>query len=216
MSMERIKAILFDIDGTLLNTTELIYQAFEHSLKTHGHKVVGRDKMGVSMGKSLEDCYLDFAPNGDILVLSKTHNEFQLKNPHLAEGFPDTIETLKKLRSLGFRMVGITNRWKSSGSLSVKHTGLDKFLEFVLYRDDVPKLKPNPEPILEALKRLKVGKDEAVMVGDTFADIECGRNAGVHTVGVTYGFGGEHIKNFEPDFLIDNLSELVKIVGEVD
>jgi pyrophosphatase PpaX len=109
------KGILFDIDGTLLNTTELIYQAFEHSLKAHGHKVLERNLMARSMGKSLEDCYLDFAPSGDILVLSQTHNQFQLKNPHLAKVFPDTIKTLKKLKALGIKVAGITNRWKSSG-----------------------------------------------------------------------------------------------------
>lgn len=149
-----IKVVLFDIDGTLLNTTELIYQAFEHSLKTHGHKVLSREKMAITIGKSLEDCYLDFAPNGDPILLSKTHNEFQLKNTHLAITFPDTIETLGKLKDLGLKMAGITNRWKSNGILSVKHTGIDKFLEFVWFRDDVKKLKPDREPIKKALKVL--------------------------------------------------------------
>lgn len=207
-----MKAILFDIDGTLLNTTELIYQAFEHSLKKYGHPVLKRSKMAESIGKSLEDCYLDFAPNGDIKLLSKFHNEFQLQNPQLAEVFPDTIPTLEKLRNLGFKMAGITNRWKSSGILSVKHTGLDKYLEFVLYRDNVPKLKPNPEPIFLALEKLGIEKDKAVMVGDSEVDILCGKNAGVKTVGVTYGFGGEHVRNFSPDSTIDSLSELPEIL----
>jgi len=207
-----IKAVLFDIDGTLLNTAELIYQAFEHSLKTHGHKVLSREKMAMTIGKSLEDCYLDFAPEGDINLLSKTHNEFQLKNPQLAEVFPDTLQTLEKLKSLGYKMVGITNRWKSSGVLSIKHTGLDKYLEFVLYRDDVKKLKPDPEPIKKALKTLGFKKEGAVMVGDSEIDVLCGKNAGVKTIGVTFGFGGEHIKNFSPDFIIDELSELSEIL----
>lgn len=207
-----IKTILFDIDGTLLNTTELIYQAFEHSLKTNGHEVLSRKQMSSTIGKSLEDCYLDFAPDGDINLLSKTHDEFQLKNPHLAEVFPDTIRTLEKLKSLGFKMAGITNRWKSSGVLSIKYTGLDKYLKFVLYRDDVKKLKPDPEPIFRALGMLDIKKDEAVMVGDSEIDVECGKNAGVKTVGVTYGFGGEHIRNFSPDFVIDNISELPEIL----
>ncbi|HLC87820.1 MAG TPA: HAD-IA family hydrolase [Patescibacteria group bacterium] len=207
-----IKAILFDIDGTLLNTTELIYRAFEHSLKTNGHKVLGRKKMAGTIGKSLEDCYLDFAPDGNIELLSKTHNEFQLKNPHLAEVFPDTLKTLEKLKSLGFKMAGITNRWKSSGILSIKHTGLDKYLEFVLYRDDVKELKPSPKPIFRALKMLKAQADDAVMVGDSEIDMACGKNASVKTIGVTYGFGGEHIRNFSPDFVIDSLSELPEIL----
>lgn len=207
-----IRAVLFDIDGTLLNTTELIFQAYEHSLKTHGHKIVERNIMAKSIGKSLEDCYLDFAPKGDPVLLSKTHNEFQIKNPHLAEVFPDTFRILKKLKKMGFKMAGITNRGKESGILSIKHTGLDKLLDFVLYREDVKKLKPNPEPVLQALKKLKIQKDEAIMVGDSFIDIECGKNAGVKTVGVTYGFGGEHVKKFSPDFAVDNLSQLPEIL----
>lgn len=208
----KLKAVLFDVDGTLLNTTELIYQAFEHSLKTHGHKVLGREEMAATIGNSLEDCYLDFAPNGDPVLLSKTHNEFQLKNTDLAIAFPDTIETLGKLKEMGFKMAGITNRWKSSGVLSVKHTGIDKYLEFVLYRDDVRKLKPDPEPIKKALKNLGLKKDQAIMIGDSNVDVLCGKNAGVETIGVTFGFGGEQIKNFSPDFIIDKLSELPEIL----
>jgi pyrophosphatase PpaX len=207
-----IKAVLFDIDGTLLNTKELIYQAFEHSLKTHGHKVVNRNVMSGSIGKSLEDCYLDFAPNGDIKLLSKTHNEFQLKNPDLAVPFPETLKSLETLKGLDFKMAGITNRWKSSGSLSVKLTGIDKYLKFVLFRDDVKKHKPDPEPVFKALEKLKCKPENAVMVGDSEVDILCGRNAGVKTVGVTFGFIGEKIRNFEPDFLVDNLSELPEIL----
>lgn len=207
-----IKAVLFDIDGTLLNTAELIYQAFEHSLKINGQKVLARRKMAASIGKSLEDCYLDFAPNGDPIVLSKTHNEFQLKNPHLAALFPDTLKTLERLKNLGFKMAGITNRWKSSGELSVKHAGLDKYLDFVLFRDDVKKLKPDPQPVFQALEKLKIKKEEAVLAGDSEVDILCGRNAGIKTVGVTFGFLGEKIRNSSPDYVIDSLSELPEIL----
>lgn len=207
-----IKTVLFDIDGTLLNTAELIYQAFEHSLKINGHQVLARRKMAASIGKSLEDCYLDFAPNGDPVILSKTHNQFQLKNSHLAELFPDTIKTLERLKNLGFKMAGITNRWKSSGELSVKHTGLDKYLEFVLFRDDVKKLKPDPQPVFQALEKLKIKKEEAVLAGDSEVDILCGRNAGIKTVGVTFGFLGEKIRNSSPDYVIDSLSELPEIL----
>lgn len=207
-----IKTVLFDIDGTLLNTAELIYQAFEHSLKINGQKVLARRKMAVSIGKSLEDCYLDFAPNGNPVVLSKNHNEFQLKNSHLAELFPDTLKTLEQLKHLGFKMAGITNRWKSSGKLSVKHTGLDKYLDFVLFRDDVEKLKPDPQPVFQALEKLKIKKEEAVLAGDSEVDILCGRNAGIKTVGVTFGFLGEKIRNSSPDYVIDSLSELPEIL----
>lgn len=207
-----IKTVLFDIDGTLLDTAELIYQAFEHSLKLHGHHVIARQKMAISIGKSLEDCYLDFAPNGDPIVLSKTHNEFQLKNPHLAELFPDTLKTLEQLKNLGFKMAGITNRWKSSGTLSIKLTGLNNYLEFVLFRDDVKKLKPDPQPVYQALNRLGIAKEKAVFVGDSEVDILCGKNAGIKTVGVTSGFAGEKIRNFGPDFVIDSLSGLPEIL----
>ena len=125
-----IKAVLFDIDGTLLDTSELLYQAFEYAIKSQGLVPPSREKMSKVIGVSLEKCYLSFAPAGDNKKLCKLHNEFQLENPHLSKLFPQTIEVLKALKEKGIKTTGITNRWESTAGISVKRAGLLKYLLF--------------------------------------------------------------------------------------
>lgn len=207
-----IKAILFDIDGTLLDTSELLYQAFEYAIKSQGLVPPSREEMSKVIGVSLEKCYLAFAPLGNNALLCKAHNEFQLENPHLSKLFPETVPVLIKLKEMGLKLVGITNRWKSTAEVSIKRAKLDKYLDFVNYRDGFKNIKPDPEMLLHAIQKLGMNKDEAVMVGDTAIDIEAARGAGIKSVGVTYGFLGQEIAKEKPDFVIDNLSQLLKIL----
>lgn len=208
-----IKAILFDIDGTLLDTTELLYQAFEYAIKSQNLKPPSRKEMSKVIGVSLENCYLAFAPSGDNQLLCKTHNEFQIKNPHLSKLFPKTTESLKKLKRKGIKLAGITNRWRSTAEVSIKRSNLDQYLEFINYRDGFTNIKPDPEMLHHAMEKLGVSKDEAIMVGDTAIDIKAAKDAGIKSVGVTYGFLGKDISKEEPDFLIDELSELPDLLS---
>lgn len=208
-----IRAILFDIDGTLLDTTELLYQAFEHSIKSQGLVPPTRDEMSKVIGVSLEKCYLAFASSGDNALFCKIHNQFQLENPQLAKSFPNTIKVLKKLKELGVRSVGITNRWASTAKVSAERTGILEYLEFINYRDGFEKIKPDPDMLVDAINKLGVKKDEVLMVGDTAIDIEAAKAADMESVGVTYGFLGEEIKDLNPDFIIDDLDELIEIVS---
>lgn len=85
-------------------------------------------------------------------------------------------------------------------------------LDVIINADDVKNHKPHPEPIKKALRKLGALSESAVMVGDTDVDVLAGKNAGVVTIGVTYGFHGEKIRKSNPDFLIDDISEILKIV----
>lgn len=208
-----MQAILFDIDGTLLDTTELLYQAFEYAIKSQNLKPSSRKEMSKVIGVSLEKCYLAFAPSGDNQLLCKTHNEFQIKNPYLSKLFPKTTETLKKLKRKGIKLAGITNRWKRTAEVSIKRSKLNQYLEFVNYRDGFMNIKPNPDMLHDAIKKLGVSKDEVILVGDTAVDIKAAKDAGIKSVGATYGFLGKDIFKEKPDFLINELSELPDLLS---
>lgn len=212
--MRDIKAVLFDIDGTLLDTTELLYQAFEYAIKSQNLKPPSRKQMSKVIGVSLENCYLTFAPSGDNQLLCKTHNEFQIKNSHLSKLFPKTTEVLKKLKRKGIKLAGITNRWRSTAEISIKRSNLDQYLEFINYRDGFTNIKPDPEMLHHAIEKLGVSKDEAIMVGDTAIDIKAAKDAGIKSVGVTYGFLGKSIVELKPDFIIDNIDELPELFSD--
>lgn len=209
----QLRAILFDVDGTLLDTTEFIYQGFEHALRMHGYPARDRADFARVMGRTLSAGYLELAPGCDDAVLCQTHRAFQTQNLHLARPYPDAVVVLRTLRDAGLRLAAITTRSRHTSTDTLILAGLAEYLDVVLSFEDVTNIKPHPEPLLLALDRLDVPPDAALMVGDTDADILAGRAAGVRTVGVTYGFHGPEVAGHAPDALIDALAELLPLVG---
>ncbi len=207
-----MKAILFDVDGTLLDTREFIFRAFEHVFRLHDLPHLTREDVLVIGGKSLEDCYAILAPEREAAVLCKTHRTFQEQNMDLGQLFPNTLDTLKKLKQTGIQMGAVTNRYRQTGLRSLTHSGLLPFLDVVIAGDDVTYPKPHPEGLDKALKQLNVVPEDAAMVGDSPGDIEAGKSAGTITVAATYGFSSkDHLATFNPDHAIDDISEMVSI-----
>lgn len=202
-------AILFDVDGTLLDTTEYIYGAFEYSLKKHTLPVLPRSEMKKMMGKSLEDCYKVFAKQNDVRALMTDHHVFQVGHPELSHVYDGTIKTLTKLRATGYRLAAITSRAGKIVFETLKNAKIDHFFEVIITFDDVKKEKPDPEGILKALARMGISPHEAIMVGDSPVDIEAGKSAGTLTIGATYGFHGAKIAKSQPDYVIGGIGEIL-------
>lgn len=207
-----MKAVLFDLDGTIIDTTEFIFQAYEHTLKTHGFKVTKREILSPHIGRGLAIIYNEIAPGGDTEVLIETHKTFQAKNLHLVNNFQNTAEILKILKRKKIKIGIVTSRLKNTKA-TLAAAGLKvNLFDVIITADEVKNTKPHPEGVLLALKKLKIKPSNAILVGDAIHDIEMGKNAGVKTVGVTYGFGGEGVRDAKPDFIIDDLRELPKVL----
>lgn len=208
----KVKAVLFDLDGTLLDTTEFIFQAYEHTLSLHGIKNVARKELTGHIGKGLKVIYSKIAPTFDTPTLMEAHDKFQSRNFHLVKSFPNVLEVINKLKKK--YNLGIVTSRRHSTRTTLKTGGLDpKIFDVIVTADDIENLKPHPEGVILALRELKVKPEEAILIGDATVDIEMGKNAGVKTVGVTYGFGGKDIAKAKPDYLIDDIGELPGILG---
>ena len=208
----KVKAVIFDLDGTLLDTKEFVFQAYEHSLSLHRLEATKREIMAPLIGQRIEAIYQIIAPTGDNKLLIESHFAFQAKNFHLVKSFPNILEVIIKLKKLGIKIGIVTTRLQNTKQ-TLKIGGLEpKLFDVIITGDEVIKAKPDPEGIFLALKKLKVKPAEALMVGDGAADIEMAKNAKVKTVGVTWGFGGRNIKNSKPDYLIDKIEELLTLL----
>lgn len=206
-----IKAILFDLDGTLVDTTEFIYQAYEYVLSLHGFEVIKRNRLAPYIGRSLQSIYQEIAPEGNVHLLMETHTNFQAKNFHLVKSFPSISEIIDKLKRLGFKLGIVTSRYKNAHQ-TLEAAGIQNTFDVIITADDVTRSKPDPQGIFLALKSLKLKPNQALFVGDAKADIEMGKNAEVKTVAVTYGFGGKDIKNSNPDYVIDDIGKLLEVL----
>ena len=210
--MNKIKAVLFDIDGTLLDTTEFILQSFEHTFRSYGLPVPSRADIALQVGQSLKHCYEHFNTGIDVADLCETHRKFQVKNLQLSKPYANTFRTLEKLKRGGIRLAAVTARGSLTAKKTLELAGIDKFFELILTGDDVARLKPDPEAFIKAMEILKIEKSDTIIVGDTDSDILAGKSAGISTIGVTYGFHGERINDSNPDFVVDDISEIVPII----
>lgn len=205
------KAVLFDVDGTLLDTWDFVYLAVKHTLKTEG-KSVTEENIKNAMGRTLAEYYKTLLPDIDPKNLVKLHREFQEVNYSLIKSFPKVRKTLKNLKKSGYLLVAISNRARESVRRSLKLSKIYSLFNLILTPEDVKHAKPHKEHIHKALTNLVVRPQDAYMVGDTDQDILAGRAAGVKTVGVTYGFWGKDIAKHKPDYLIDKIEDLLKIL----
>lgn len=208
------KAVFFDVDGTLLDTTEYIYQAFDHSLNHYKHPLVSRQIMQLSVGKPLEDCYRDFTKLEKVIDLMEHHKEFQRNNVELVKAYPHTVSTLEHLRSKGMSIAAITSRSKESTIKSLQYAEVYPLIDYFVALEDVATPKPDPEGVLKAMNFFSVQSHEVIMVGDSPVDVEAGRNAKTRTIGASYGFHGERIRESLPDMVIKDISELISFIGE--
>lgn len=210
--MKNFEAILFDIDGTLLNTKELVYQAYEYTFQLHNLSAIPRDELGKMIGKPLENIYKHFAPSYDTSSLCEIHRTFQINNLYLSVPFPNTKDTLNKIKEAGIKIAAITSRSQRTSIRTLELASIKDKIDVVISGEDGGKHKPDPESLLRALKQLGVKPEKAAMVGDTDVDILAGKNAKTKTIGVTYGFHGKRIVKSNPDYVIDDIAEIIPII----
>lgn len=211
-NMKKFDAALFDLDGTLLNTQRFILSVFNHTLKHHGFPEVSWEVLRPNVGKPLEDCYQFVSGTKEVEKFIEVHKAFQKNNLHLSEPFEHALDTLRAFLAAGLHMAVVTSR----GSLSVEGTlelaNLREYFDVLITADDARHLKPHPEPVLKALALLRIEPEKAVMIGDTEFDILAGKSAGISTIGVTYGFGGDAITQREPDYLVSDIRHILPII----
>ncbi len=214
--MAKIDAVIFDADGTLLDTREFIFVALERTLGDHGHIVPSRDEFTKYMGAHLADMYAALAPDGDVAKLVEHHRELHSGELlYLVAAYEGLHELLSHIREQGMKLGICTNRGAGARDL-LRQIGVLKDFDVVVTADDVKNHKPDPEGLLQALENIGVAAARAVMVGDTTADVGAGKNAGVaFTIGLTHGFtSAETLREAGADYIADHLSEIPDILAK--
>ena len=210
---QMIEAVLFDLDGVIINSFESWYRAFNAMLRRYGREEISREEFkvkcwGPDLKHNLEAWDLD-EEAGQYCV------DKQLELVDLIELFPDAKEVLSRIRHKYKYKVGlVTNTPKKNVVRILEHFQLAKFFDVVVTGDDVREGKPNAEMVIEACSRLKVKPENAILVGDTESDFQAGKSAGCTVIGV--GVGAKSGVNTDTDIEIDihiaNLNELLSLV----
>jgi pyrophosphatase PpaX len=212
-----IKAVVFDIDGTLIDTSEFIYQAYEHTIKFHDYPARTREDIATQIGKKIEDCYAFLTPGADYETLIKTHTEFQAANIALIQVFSNVAQIIEQLKASGLK-VGLWTGRRHHIVESLINCGLEpSAFDCIVDATMTIKGKPDPEGLLITLKKLKVTPDMAIMVGDAGLDIAAGKKGKVAaTIGLTHGFGTrEELEQEQADFILDSLDDIQTVISKL-
>lgn len=196
------KAILFDLDGTLIDSIELIVRCFQHTVQTHLGYLIAREEILKYIGVPLRSELERLAP-GRCEELIKTYREMQFgPEGDSIQLFPGVVEVLTKLHQRKIPLGIVTSKAKAGTekAMELLHD-LPGIFQVVVTVEDVANHKPHPEPLLFAAAQLKVAPENTWYVGDSHYDMRAANSAGMLPIGVTWGVGSR-----------DQLSDFTHIV----
>ena len=185
--MIKKKHVLFDFDGTLINTNEIIIDSWQAVFKHYLGQPGDRDRIYASFGEPLKETMMEFFPGVDQDEAISIYRKYQKENfEDKIDLFPGMIDLIKDLRETGRTTSIVTSRLRTTTLQYLDRFGIADLFDVIVTCDDTDKHKPDPEPVLTALKKLGATPDEAIFLGDTRFDIGCANNAGVESVLVTW------------------------------
>jgi pyrophosphatase PpaX len=206
-----LRAVLFDLDGTLIDSIALIVAAMHHAFSGFDGAVPADAEWMAGIGTPLTKQLALYARGAaELELLRDRYRAYQtIHHDTAVREFPGTTETLTALETRGLAMALVTSKNDLLAQRGLDLTGLARFIKVVVGADAVTKHKPEPEPVLLALERLAVAPDEAVLVGDSPHDIAAGNAAGVATIAALWGpFTREQIAVARPRHFISHIREL--------
>jgi HAD superfamily hydrolase (TIGR01509 family) len=190
-------AILFDLDGVLVDSFDAWLAALNDALKYFNYKELTKDEFidrywGHDLFDNIEKMNLTYE-------VGEACNKSYKNHIDKIKIYPDTIDILTKFDK--YRKGVITNTPKDSATLVLKQFNIYRYFEFVLTSNDVKKSKPDPEIVIKSCTLLNLDPSEVILIGDTKSDVEAGRAAGCKVIGI----------NVEADYKIKKLSELTEL-----
>ena len=214
------KAILFDLDGTLIDTTSLILACFDYSWRTVAGQSHDREALVATFGMPLREalsslaaiqgCGLDEDKAERLLSEYRSYN--LANHDSMVREFPGARQAMAKLKERGYLVGVVTSKGRELGRRGLELCSLDSFLDVAIFLEDTDHHKPRPEPVLKALERLSARPGLAAYVGDSRHDLIAGRAAGVRTVAALWGPAPrESLEQEHPDFSAQSIEDLLEI-----
>jgi phosphoglycolate phosphatase-like HAD superfamily hydrolase len=213
-----IRLIIYDLDGTLIDSTEAIVETFNRVVEEQGEHSCPRGEIEEMIGLPLTEMFKRVLPTDKHCDVQACWNRFieiyADVGPKKTRIFPGVPETLAHFKEAGYLQSVATTKRGDVASRLLHKLGLRDYFDLVLGINDVAQPKPAPDVINLTLKRLSVKPQEAVFIEDTTIGLEAGVRAGVHTVGVTTGTHDmDRLAALHPDYIIDGLHELKKLIS---
>lgn len=207
-----IQTVLFDLDGTILDSNELIYASFLHTFNHYKYSFTKEEIMSFN-GPPLIETFTNIDPERAELMIETYRKHNHEVHHDYVKLFPNVIETIEVLKDNQIQMGIVTAKMRESVNMGLEITGLDRYFETIVTIDDVTHPKPHPESVIKAMTALNGEPSTTLMVGDNYHDIQAGQNAGVRTAGVAWSLKGrDFLASYHPTYMLEDMRDLLEIV----
>ncbi len=217
--MKKLDTILFDLDGTLINTNDIIVRSFRATFTRHFPEVEVTDKDIYSfIGPTLEQTFSKYTKNPFIIQdMIDSYREFyvvfEIGN---FEIYPNVYEVVKDLKEKGYNLGILTSKFKIAAWPSFTHYKLDDLFDSFTALEHVEHPKPHRNAVDTALSHFPNHK-EVIMIGDNQGDILAGKNAGIYSAGVAWSFkGAHHLMEVNPDFMLADMKDIYRVLNLIE
>ena len=214
----RPMAVLFDLDGTLIDSIQLILNSAKHAFRDRDGHVPSDAEWITGIGIPLATMFRRYArDDADVDALIAKYREYQLANhDRLVKGYDQVVETVDFIRAAGHPVAVVTSKTGWLAKRGLDHVGLGPHFDVIVGCDICQRHKPDPEPVHIALEKLGYEPRDAAFVGDSVYDVEAGNAAGVTTIAALWGpFSREHLAASRPTFFLDRMADLPSLLSQV-
>ena len=217
-SIDKIKLVIFDFDGTLGDTRQTIVTTMQMTIEALALPERSDSDCASTIGLPLAECFSNLfpeLPTETIRQCADTYRTIFSGNvmAFKPNAFPGIVDALASLKRQGCIITIASSRSHDSLVELIHNLGLSDYVSLLIGADDVIHAKPHPEPVLKTLSAFSVEASNAIVVGDMTVDISMGVHAGTRTCGVTWGNGKRSdLEKAGADFIIDNMKDLIAIV----
>ena len=215
--MTGIRSVLFDLDGTLIDSERLILASYRHAMQTHLGHVPPEETWLATIGQPLVVQMKMYArTKEEVPALIRTYVEHNMAHhDDLVRPFPDMRDVVKTVRDAGFQLAIVTSKKAHAAGRGLRRCDLpEDWFESRVTADDVERYKPEPDPVWRALEELDVEAAEAVFVGDSTHDMVSGRAAGVSTAAALWGpYSREQLEPTAPDTWLERPADILELLG---
>jgi phosphoglycolate phosphatase len=214
MNTSNVRGVIFDLDGTLIDSYQAIYLAFHYTYSEMGLTPLSYQQVERAVGRGLGHTFRELLGEERVpqtlALFRKKYGEVFRTHTHL---LPDVREVVGSLQGRGIQLAVATNKLGRFSRAIFEHFGMEKMFAVILGDGDVSQNKPDPEMLYQAMDKMGVVKEESIFVGDSVIDIQTGKNAGIRVFAVPTGnTDREDLVKAQPAVILNRLLDLLSLV----
>ena len=204
---------IFDVDGTLASTNELIFATFNHVAQKYLKRKLDDEEIIALFGPT-EDIILEEWMKDNYNNARQDYYDFYSERHKLmADSYPGINDILKKIHTAGKRLAVFTGKGRTSADITLNKIGASQYFDIIITGDEVKNHKPSPEGINKIIDELGLNPQKTLMIGDAVSDIKAARDAGVKVASVVWdSYDKNNVINSEPDYLFHTVEELSEFI----